>query len=121
MRDTTRIGASSPQLWADILLDNREACLESASRFRDSFERIESALGRATPVFSYPYGGRDDYGTETVELVRRAGFSMACANLPGIVTLDSDRLQLPRIPVEDWSGEEFAHRLQGWFSPTGLN
>jgi len=44
LRDTTRIGASSPELWADILLDNRDACLESAARFRESLERIESAL-----------------------------------------------------------------------------
>ncbi len=47
LRDTTRIGASSPQLWADILLDNREACLESAARFRASLERIEAALADA--------------------------------------------------------------------------
>ena len=46
LRDTTRVGASSPQLWADILLDNRDACLESAARFRDCFERVESALQR---------------------------------------------------------------------------
>lgn len=44
LRDTTRVGASSPQLWADILLDNRDACLESASRFRGRLEQIESAL-----------------------------------------------------------------------------
>lgn len=47
LRDTTRVGASSPQLWADILLDNRDACLESAARFRDCFERVESALQRS--------------------------------------------------------------------------
>lgn len=46
LRDTTRVGASSPQLWADILLDNRDACLESAGRFRGRLEQIESALER---------------------------------------------------------------------------
>lgn len=44
LRDTTRVGASSPTLWADILLDNREACLESAQRFRDSAEAVQAAL-----------------------------------------------------------------------------
>jgi prephenate dehydrogenase len=29
LRDTTRIAASSPELWADIFLDNREALLQS--------------------------------------------------------------------------------------------
>ena len=44
LRDTTRIAASSPDLWADILLDNREACLESAARVDASLARIQAAL-----------------------------------------------------------------------------
>ncbi|HEY0878518.1 MAG TPA: prephenate dehydrogenase/arogenate dehydrogenase family protein [Zeimonas sp.] len=44
LRDTTRVGASSPTLWADILLDNRDACVDSAQRFRDEVEAIHSAL-----------------------------------------------------------------------------
>lgn len=44
LRDTTRIGASSPAMWADILLDNREACLASAARFRACNDAIVAAL-----------------------------------------------------------------------------
>ena len=44
LRDTTRVGASSPTMWADILLDNREACLASAARFRACNEAIVAAL-----------------------------------------------------------------------------
>ncbi len=44
LRDTTRIGASSPAMWADILLDNRDACLASAARFRACNEAIIAAL-----------------------------------------------------------------------------
>lgn len=44
LRDTTRIGASSPTLWADILLDNRDACLASAARFRACNDAIVAAL-----------------------------------------------------------------------------
>jgi len=44
LRDTTRVGASSPAMWADILLDNRDACLASAARFRASNEAIVAAL-----------------------------------------------------------------------------
>lgn len=46
LRDTTRIGASSPDLWAGILLDNREATLASARRFRDKLDALEAALAR---------------------------------------------------------------------------
>jgi prephenate dehydrogenase len=44
LRDTSRIGASSPTLWAGILLDNREACLASASRFRGQLDALVAAL-----------------------------------------------------------------------------
>ncbi len=44
LRDTTRVGASAPAMWADILLDNRDACLASAARFRASYEAIVAAL-----------------------------------------------------------------------------
>lgn len=44
LRDTTRVGASAPSMWADILLDNRDACLESAGRFRACNDAIIAAL-----------------------------------------------------------------------------
>jgi len=44
LRDTTRIGASSPTLWADILLDNRDLCLDSSQRFCDRIDELRSAL-----------------------------------------------------------------------------
>ncbi|HQY27764.1 MAG TPA: prephenate dehydrogenase/arogenate dehydrogenase family protein [Burkholderiaceae bacterium] len=44
LRDTTRVGASSPTMWADILLDNRDACLASAARFRACNDAIVAAL-----------------------------------------------------------------------------
>jgi prephenate dehydrogenase len=44
LRDTTRIAAASPELWADILLDNRTASLEAAAAFRTALAQIEQAL-----------------------------------------------------------------------------
>jgi prephenate dehydrogenase len=44
LRDTSRIAASSPALWAGILLDNQEACLASATRFRDRLGEVVAAL-----------------------------------------------------------------------------
>jgi len=46
LRDTSRIAASSPELWAGILLDNADAVLESAERYRVELARIVSALER---------------------------------------------------------------------------
>ena len=44
LRDTTRIGASSASLWADILIDNRDAVLECAGAFDRELRAIAEAL-----------------------------------------------------------------------------
>lgn len=44
LRDTTRIGASSADLWADILLDNREAVLACAEAFSRELAALTDAL-----------------------------------------------------------------------------
>jgi hypothetical protein len=54
---------------------------------------------------------------ETVQLAREAGFALACGNYPGPVDSESDLFWLPRCPVRDWSGEEFAARMKQFFQP----
>lgn len=44
LRDSSRIGASSAQLWADILLDNREPVLACARAFEAELAALLSAL-----------------------------------------------------------------------------
>ncbi|WP_119153044.1 prephenate dehydrogenase [Caldimonas tepidiphila] len=43
-RDFTRIAASDPSIWRDILLANREEVLKQASRFRHTLEALEHAM-----------------------------------------------------------------------------
>ncbi len=59
LRDTTRVGGSPPDLWAGILLDNRDASLAAAAAFRVELERIEQALSagdRAALVDAFTRG-----------------------------------------------------------------
>lgn len=44
LRDTSRIAASSPELWAGILLDNAEAVLASGERYRRELDGLMHAL-----------------------------------------------------------------------------
>ncbi len=44
LRDTSRIAASSPELWAGILLDNLEPVLESGERFQAELDGLLRAL-----------------------------------------------------------------------------
>jgi prephenate dehydrogenase len=43
-RDFTRIAASSPDMWRDILIANREEVLKQAQRFRGALDALEAAL-----------------------------------------------------------------------------
>lgn len=44
LRDTTRIAASSAEMWRDIVLTNREAIVEALALFRATLEEFERAI-----------------------------------------------------------------------------
>jgi prephenate dehydrogenase len=48
-RDFTRIAASDPQIWRDILLSNREEILKQSSRFRHTLDAIELVMRTGNP------------------------------------------------------------------------
>ncbi len=49
LRDTTRIAASSAEMWRDICLTNRDALLSALHLFRGSFAEFEHAVEAADP------------------------------------------------------------------------
>ena len=75
---------------------------------------LEELLGRPVTAFSYPYGSSTDYKSESVNIVRQAGFEYACAMETGIAWHGSDRFQLPRLWVRNWDEETFARKLNRW-------
>jgi prephenate dehydrogenase len=46
LRDYTRIGASSPDMWTDIFLMNRENVLGSIREFKKALEKIEELIAK---------------------------------------------------------------------------
>jgi peptidoglycan/xylan/chitin deacetylase (PgdA/CDA1 family) len=88
---------------------------EQAEEIRGCKESLEKILDRRVASFAYPYGGDGDYTAETVSLVREIGFSSACSTSEGPVTASSDPVQLPRMFVQNWDGDQFASRLAEWF------
>lgn len=92
--------------------------LSSLSAPDQAFEIIESKraleawIGQPVSSFSYPFGTRRDYTNDAVRAVRESGFEIACANVPGVATPRSDRLQLPRVLVRDWDGDTFTKKLR---------
>ncbi len=80
---------------------------------RDALERL---VGTRTTLFSYPYGGPDAIAPITAELVRKAGFSMACTASGGIARADCDPHLIPRNVVGDWEAERFEKWLDHWLT-----
>lgn len=92
--------------------------LSDTDQFREiqaGRERIEGILGRGVSTFSYPYGSRRAYDSNTVRIVRETGFRCACSNFPGRVDSRTDAFQIPRVLVRDWDGNRFEAQLREWF------
>lgn len=88
---------------------------EQRREIEQSKADLEDILGSPITSFSYPHGLRTDYTAETVRVVREAGFACACSSLADIVWSGTDHLQLPRILVRDWDGDEFARQFHSFF------
>lgn len=93
------------------------ACLPVQEQRREIVagkHQLEEMTGHKVSSFAYPYGGRDSYTRETVQIIQEEGFGCACSNYGGTVWFGSNRYQLPRMLVRNWSAEEFSghmHRL----------
>jgi peptidoglycan/xylan/chitin deacetylase (PgdA/CDA1 family) len=73
---------------------------------------LEAILDRPVVSFSYPYGlPAREYTAETVDLVREAGFAVACSSAAGLLGRHTDPYQLPRISIPDCDGETFARYI----------
>lgn len=62
-------------------------------------EKIEWEIGQEVKAFAFPFGGRDCIREETLDIVRKAGFSSCCSGYGGKVVLDSNLFNLHRFPV----------------------
>jgi peptidoglycan/xylan/chitin deacetylase (PgdA/CDA1 family) len=82
-----------------------EAQRQEIERSRADCERLTGATVRS---FSYPFGAKSE---TTRALVAKAGMLTACAGYGELVQGMSDPFALPRVPVFDWDGREFARRL----------
>jgi peptidoglycan/xylan/chitin deacetylase (PgdA/CDA1 family) len=106
--DLIEIGAHTvthPALSALPVVSQRKEIVESKVR-------LEEMLGQRVDSFAYPNGS---LSTETVGIVREAGFACACSSFVDLVGPSADLFQLPRAQVMDWDGEKFARWLSRWF------
>lgn len=81
---------------------------------QQSRRQLADLLGRDVPLFSYPFGAHD---RSAVESARRAGVTCACTTVASGVRATDDPFRLPRVAVDEWSGDDLIRRLAllcGW-------
>ena len=88
-RDMTRIAASSPQVWVDVCLTNRDAILGSARRFSGRLAAFTSALER----------GDEDELRRLFTAARDVR-----QNLPGILPAAAEKISRLRVVIPDRPG-----------------
>jgi len=71
----------------------------------DSKFQLQDIIQRPIEHFAYPYG---QYDQSTVRILHETGFSSACTT----ATIPMKRYELPRMQVENWSGERFLEIVQ---------
>jgi peptidoglycan/xylan/chitin deacetylase (PgdA/CDA1 family) len=74
---------------------------------------LQDRLNTTIRSFAYPFG---EYDEQTLTLVEQAGLEVACSADPGNVTDATSLLKIPRREVLNWTGEQFAERLQHWMA-----
>ncbi|WP_292517441.1 polysaccharide deacetylase family protein [Methanoculleus sp.] len=79
-------------------------------------ESLEEMLGHPVQNFSYPFGGRVDFNRKTVEIVKEAGITTACANYGLTLIGSTDPYRLPRVLVRGWDVEVFSSWMKDWFN-----
>jgi len=83
------------------------ACLDE--EIAECKRELEARLGSRVPHFAYPNGKGDDYTTEAVEAVERAGYEAAVTAIAGGNTPAASIYKLPRI---DGGVDDLAHFAQ---------
>jgi peptidoglycan/xylan/chitin deacetylase (PgdA/CDA1 family) len=75
---------------------------------------LETMTGRPVTSFAYPFGRRVDYTTDTAAVVRAAGYARACSAAGEPPDPRLNRLEIPRVHVNDLDGVAFTSWLSHW-------
>jgi peptidoglycan/xylan/chitin deacetylase (PgdA/CDA1 family) len=86
---------------------------EAEREVRASKSYLEERLGRPVVAFSFPKGGRADFGARDVELVRDTGYELAFTTVTGANPPGADPFTLRRYNVEPYAPRTFELVLRG--------
>jgi peptidoglycan/xylan/chitin deacetylase (PgdA/CDA1 family) len=73
---------------------------------------IEEIIGKEITTFSYPFGQRDTYSDETIEILSECGFKKAATTVQELVGKDVNSFEVPRIGQPEVPLKEFVKKLE---------
>ncbi len=83
----------------DLATQDSDAIRAELGRCR---AKLQEALGAPPTLFAYPFGGRENISSVSLELVREAGFECCLASFGGVNLPVADPFRLNRISVGGW-------------------
>ena len=84
--------------------------MTATSEIADNRTELAALTGHPPRLFAYPYGS---YRRRHVSQVRSAGYSMAFLARADPIGQFTNPLTVPRLPMKDWTAEEFRPALIG--------
>lgn len=75
--------------------------------------RLENMVNRKLNGFSYPFGTKQDYNIDSINIVKKTGYTYATANYPNHITNNTNLFALPRFIIRNWSIEMFKLKMRG--------
>jgi peptidoglycan/xylan/chitin deacetylase (PgdA/CDA1 family) len=80
---------------------------EQKEEIQKSKNILEDITGKEVKHFSYPFGTKKDFNTDSLKISAELGFNFVCANYHSQVHTWSNKYSLPRILVRNWEIEYF--------------
>ena len=77
---------------------------------------IEQIINRKIGVFSYPFGGRQDYTNDTINILRNSGIEKAATTENRCYIQGDDNFTIPRISMKDISLNSFKTEISKRFN-----
>jgi len=110
--DTTGVDVGAHTLTHPVL--TAVSASEQREEIDGGRQQLEQVIGKPIRLFSYPYGGYDAFDEATHQVVRDAGYTLACTTTGGLASVADSPLQIPRNFVGDWDGPTFERWLNHW-------
>lgn len=78
-----------------------------------SRDKLKDWTGKSVDVFSYPFGTKRDFSTQTIDICRETGFKRVAANIHGCSRRLTNSFRTPRCLIRNWGVNAFSDYVKG--------